>query len=166
MTPLVSFLLQNNKIGAIAPAIIDDDGYVQDSCRDYITPFSFVKRQINRILTKKEVVLDGNKDYSKIQTVDWLVGAFVIVTRKAYELTNGLETKYFLYVEDMDWSTRIRKAGFEIVYYPLVTITYKGTRSARNSSKYAKYFIQGLLRYWIKFAFSLPKRDKLIFENK
>ncbi len=83
--------------------------------------------------------------YNKIQTVDWIIGAFIMVSRKAYEATGGLDDNFFMYTEDLDWCTRIRQQGFEIVYYPFTRITYKGTRRARNSFKYARIFIESHL---------------------
>lgn len=164
ISPMVEFMVKNSNIGALAPVIVDKDNNIQDSCREYITPVRFAKRQLSRFLSKKEVLLDSNRNYAKVQTVDWVIGAFIMVRREAYMATKGLDTSYFLYVEDMDWCTRIRKSGFEIVYYPKIQIEYKGTRSARKSKKYAKIFMQGLFRYWKKFGLVPPRRKVLIFD--
>lgn len=164
LSPMVEFMEKNAEIGAIAPAIVDEDNNIQDTCRDYITPIRFMKRQMLRLLFQKEVLLDSNRDYTKVQTVDWIIGAFIMVRREAYVVTKGLDTSYFLYVEDMDWCTRIRESGFEIVYFPKTQIEYKGTRSARKSKKYAKIFIKGLFRYWKKFCLIPPRRKILIFD--
>jgi GT2 family glycosyltransferase len=86
-----------------------------------------------------------------------------MVKNDVYKATKGLDEGYFLYVEDMDWCTRIRKNGYEIVYFPNAVIEYAGTRAARNSIKYAKVFINSMFRYWKKFGFffGYPQRDIL-----
>ena len=68
-----------------------------------------------------------------------------------------------MYAEDMDWCTRIRLAGWEVVYYPKVKIQYKGTRSARKNTGSAKIFLNSLKTYWKKFGFffGYPKRKKI-----
>lgn len=160
---MVRFLQQHPEIGAIAPQIVDASGEIQDSCRHYISVQSFIWRQIRRKLTGKEVLLNTRVDYSKVQTVDWVIGAFIMVSRAVYEKTGGLSDDYFMYAEDMDWCTRIRLAGWEVVYYPKVKIQYKGTRSARKNTGSAKIFINSLRTYWKKFGFfwGYPKRTEL-----
>lgn len=164
---MVSFLQKHPQVGAIAPQIVDEEGNLQDTCREYVSLPSFAYRQLMRVITHKESILNPFFDYQKIQTVDWVIGAFIMVSRKAYERTNGLSEDYFMYAEDLDWCTRIRKAGFEVVYYPKAVVEYKGTRSARKSKKYAKIFLKSHLTYWKKFGFlfGYPKRKEMIFEG-
>lgn len=162
---MVSFLQQHPEIGAIAPQIVDECGEIQDSCRHYISVQSFIWRQIRRKLTGQEVLLNTRVDYSKVQTVDWVIGAFIMVSRAVYDKTGGLSDDYFMYAEDMDWCTRIRLAGWEVVYYPKVKIQYKGTRSARKNTGSARIFINSLKTYWKKFGYlgGFPKRKQVIY---
>lgn len=164
LQPLVSFLEQHDEVGAIAPQLRAADGEIQDTARPYVTPYSFLKRLFNRFRKKTVCVMEEGMDYSKVQTVDWVIGAFIMATRKAYEATNGLDEEFFMYAEDVDWCTRIRQQGFEIVYYPKVAVEYKGTRRARSSWKYKKIFLKSHLHYWNKFGFiggSYPKRKNI-----
>lgn len=167
LTEMADFLVKHSEVGAIAPQLVDGDGSIQDSCREYITPFNFIGRQIRRIFRKEDSIRDNNIDYNKIQTVDWVIGAFIMVTRAVYEKTHGLSSDYFMYVEDMDWCTRIRRNGYEIVYYPNASVVYKGSRKARQSFKYAVIFLKSLLIYWRKFGFFniLPQRKKIIYST-
>lgn len=162
---MVDFLQQHPEVGAIAPQIVDENGQIQDSCRHYISVQSFIWRQIRRKITNKEVLLNPRVDYSKIQTVDWIIGAFIMVSRAVYEKTNGLSDDYFMYAEDMDWCTRIRLEGWEVVYYPKVKIQYKGTRSARKNIGSARVFIDSLKTYWKKYGFfwGFPIRKSIFY---
>ncbi len=163
---LAGFLKAHPDIGAIAPQIKDESGNIQDTARCYVSLPRYIKRQLTRLLLHKSSILDPDVDYTKVQTVDWIIGAFIMVSRKAYVLTNGLDDIYFMYAEDLDWCTRIRQKGLEIVYFPKLSITYKGTRRARNNGKYAKIFIKSHVAYWKKFGFicGYPKRKNIIFE--
>ena len=145
---MAEFLTTHPEVGAIGPKIVDDENNIQDSCRSYVTLPSYIMRQVKRILFKKDSVLDSKFDYNSVQTVDWIIGAFIMVTREVYEKTGGLCDDYFMYAEDLDWCTRIRKAGYEVVYYPKAQIVYKGTRSARHSWKYMKIFLKSHFLYW------------------
>ena len=162
---MIRFMEDHPAIGAIAPQMRDAEGNIQDTARPYVSVPRYVWRQTKRIVRHKISVLDTQMDYSLTQTTDWVIGAFIMVSRKAYELTGGLDNRFFMYAEDLDWCTRIRQQGLEVVYYPQVLITYKGTRRARSNSKYAKIFISSHIKYWKKFGFfyGYPPRKKCIY---
>ena len=163
---MMDFMAKHPKVGAIAPQMKDSDGNIQDTARPYVNVSRYVVRQLKRIIGKRESVLD-HMDYNRVQTVDWLIGAFIMVSREAYERTGGLDDSFFMYAEDLDWCTRIRQKGLEIVYYPHCVITYKGTRRARNNWRYARIFIRSHFIYWRKFGFfsGYPRRRKLFFDD-
>lgn len=167
LSSMVRFLELHQGIGAIAPKIVSKEGEIQDSCRPYVSIQSYFYRSAKRIFEHKTAVLPKNIDYNLIQTVDWVIGAFIMVREDVVKLTNGLDEQYFMYAEDLDWCTRIRQSNYEIVYYPKASIEYKGSRSARSSYKYAKIFFKSHLHYWGKFGFfsGYPKRKKILFEE-
>lgn len=73
-------------------------------------------------------------------SVDWGIGAFMMMSRESYETVNGLDESYFLSREDMDLCRRIHLNGYSVVYYPGACGQYAGTCSARKSRKYAWIF--------------------------
>lgn len=144
---MVNYLHDDNTIGIIAPQIINSKGEIQDSFRDFITPINFIKRHIKRILRRKHLI-----NITEFPTkVDWVIGAFMMMSRKAYDSVKGLDEHYFLYCEDMDLCKRMHLKGYSVIYFPEVKIEYEGTRSARRSPKYAFIFIKSLFKYWCKF---------------
>jgi GT2 family glycosyltransferase len=56
--------------------------------------------------------------------VDRAVGALMAVSRAAVEAAGELDEGLFAYVEDVDWSLRIRAAGFECVLVPDAVATH------------------------------------------
>ncbi len=164
---MIDFMERHPEVGAIAPQMRDEEGHIQDTARPYVSLSSYTHRQVKRLLTHKTSIMNPDMDYTQVQTVDWLIGAFIMVSRKAYMATNGLDDSYFMYAEDLDWCTRIRQQGFEVVYYPKTIITYKGTRRARTNWRYAKIFVKSHLRYWHRFGFfwGYPVRKKIIFDE-
>lgn len=165
LSEMVAFMNQHDEIGAVGPCIHDAEGNLQDTARPYVSLPRFLWRQAKRMLLHKTSILNSEMDYTKTQTVDWVIGAFIMVSRKAYELTGGLDDRFFMYAEDLDWCTRIRMKGLEIVYYAKSDITYKGTRRARSNKKYAKIFLRSHLIYWHKYGFvyGYPKRKKIMY---
>ena len=143
---MIDYLTSDVSIGLIAPRIENATGVVQDSYRDFITPVRFIKRHFSRLLHREKQYETG-----EILRVDWVIGAFMAMSRKAYETVGGFDDAYFLYCEDMDLCKRMHLKGYSVVYYPHAVIEYEGTRSARRSWKYAQIFMKSLFRYWRKF---------------
>lgn len=166
LSVLTDFLKSHKEVGAIAPLIVGHNGEIQDSCRRFVTPWRFIKRQLRRKLTHEVSVRSEKFDYSKTQTVDCVIGAFIMVTREVYQRVGGLDDKYFMYAEDIDWCTRIWKAGYKVVYCPKVKVEYEGSRNARNNIKYAKIFIKSHIKYWKKhgFLFGYPKNKTINYD--
>ena len=158
----IYFLQENPDVGAVGPLIKDNKGVIQDSARPYVTLYTWVIRQLKRLLGKNE-----RYNLSKTQTVDWVIGACILMSRKAYLLTGGLDEHYFMYAEDLDLCTRIRENNLEVVYYPQMEVEYAGTRSARHSLKYARIFLQSHWHYWKQYGFLTNNvvRKVIIFDN-
>lgn len=148
LEPMVNYLQKHQKVGIVAPKIMDDEGVIQDSFRHFITPWGFFLRQLGWIKDKGKLHV---KDFNEPIKGDWVIGAFMMCRRDFYVHVGGLSDDYFMYCEDMDWCKRAHLAGYDVAYFPETVIEYKGTRSARKSWKYAKIHIKSLLTYWRKY---------------
>lgn len=143
---MLTYFLLHDKIGIIAPKIVNKSDVIQDSFRNFITPLNFVGRHLKRLSQKAEVHVGKEP-----RCVDWVIGAFMMTRRSVYEEIGGLDNRYFMYCEDMDWCKRAHRAGYDVTYFPQAVVEYEGTRSARHSWKYAWIFVKSLFRYWFKF---------------
>ena len=158
----VQYMKTHPAVGAIGPRIVDADGNVQDSCRPFLTLPRFVKRQLARLSSHREVILEKDFDYSACQPVPWVIGAFIMARKSAVEAVGLLDEKYFMYNEDMDWCTRFWKNGQPVYYYPALSVRYKGTRAARRKLKYAWIFLRSNLRYWCLYGFFRNRYEKTV----
>lgn len=70
----------------------------------------------HRGLGKKDDALIGSGDGPR--PVDYVSGAAALLSRNALERTGLLDESYVIYVEDVDWSARARRAGFVLWYEP------------------------------------------------
>ncbi|MCW2953660.1 MAG: glycosyl transferase family 2 [Conexibacter sp.] len=75
------------------------------------------------LLTGYSGVPDGHgrpdaPEFRVERQVDRAVGAFMAVSRQAIEAAGPLDDDLFAYVEDVDWSLRIRRAGFSVWFVP------------------------------------------------
>jgi GT2 family glycosyltransferase len=61
-------------------------------------------------------------------------GAALAVSRPALERAGLLDESLFLYVEDVEWSLRIRRAGFAVVFVPGARVRHKGAAATGGRS--------------------------------
>ncbi len=148
LTPMLNYLNNNPTVGLIAPKIIDKEGIIQDSFRDFISPIAFIKRQIDLFFRHGQLNVNN---FTHPTQVDWVIGAFMMFRKDFYEKVGGLSEDYFMYCEDMDWCKRAHLAGYDVVYFPESVIEYKGTRASRKSWKYTKIHIKSLFTYFKKY---------------
>ncbi len=61
-------------------------------------------------------------------------GAAMAVSRAAIERAGLLDEELFAYVEDVDWSLRVRKAGFSVVFVPDAKVWHLGSASTGGAT--------------------------------
>lgn len=70
--------------------------------------------------------------YAQEHSVDWLVGAFLIVRREAVAAVGPMDDGFFLYSEEVDWCYRFHQAGWDVRHLPLMTIIHHCGRHDRG----------------------------------
>lgn len=73
-----------------------------------------------------------NSDLTSPFTVDLVSGAFMFFKKEAYELSGGFDTNIFLFYEEMDICLRLKKKGYETVFYPDSTFIHYMGQSSTN----------------------------------
>lgn len=56
--------------------------------------------------------------------VDWVSGAFLMTRRNLWNDIGGLDERYFMYVEDVDYCRQVRERGFDVAYIPSVEVMH------------------------------------------
>jgi len=92
-----------------------------------------------------------NKSVDEESQIDACTGAYMLFSRKIYELTKGFDEQFFMYGEDLDLCKRVRDLGYKIWYYPKTySYHYKG-QSSRKAPKLALYaFHKVMILYYKK----------------
>ena len=62
----------------------------------------------------------------KIEEVDWISGAFLMVKKKIIESSGLMDEDFFLYAEEVEWCSRIRKFGKLCIFGDLGIIHLQG----------------------------------------
>lgn len=85
--------------------------------------------------------------YSTSHEVDWVTGAFVMVKKEVYKKVGGIDEKYFMYGEEMEWMYRIKKAGYVVQYFVDAQATHLQGASTKSLSRMFISEMNGYI-YW------------------
>lgn len=79
--------------------------------------------------------------FNKVEQTDFVTGCLFITKREVLEKVGLLNDDYFLYLEDVDFNIRVRRAGYRTVFDPSVKIWHKVAQSSGIGSSLNDYFI-------------------------
>lgn len=97
--------------------------------------------------------------YNIVSDTDFATGACMLVRREVLEKVGLFDEKYFMYLEDVDLSLRIKKAGWRVLYAPDGFLWHKVARSSGIGSELNDYyFTRNRLLFGMRYA---PLRAKL-----
>ncbi|MFC0771488.1 glycosyltransferase family 2 protein [Terrimonas alba] len=136
VTELVSTLDKNPTIGLISPKIL----YHHSDIIQYAgyTPLEYITGK-NKCIGQFET--DKGQYDKKTGKTGYAHGAAMMVNRRAIEKAGVMEENFFLYYEELDWSERIRKRGFEIWVNPQAVIYHKESVSVGKQSPLKEYYM-------------------------
>ena len=66
------------------------------------------------------------KEASQVETVDWISGAFLMVKKEAIDKAGMLDEDFFLYAEEVEWCSRLKKTGELCIFGDLKIIHLEG----------------------------------------
>ena len=78
--------------------------------------------------------------YQKKEETEFATGCAVLIKREVFETTGLYDERYFLYLEDLDLSVRVKNAGFKIIYQPKAIVWHKNAQSSGFGSGLHDYF--------------------------
>ena len=62
--------------------------------------------------------------------IDYATGCCILARRTVIEQVGTFDEKYYMYSEDADWSMRVRRAGYNIIFEPQARVWHKLSVSA------------------------------------
>lgn len=122
--------------GLLVPRVMDSFGRQADFSRRLLTPWQLLLRTL------------GMRDVVPPQRTDWLVGAFQLVRRSAFEQIGGFDQRYFLYLEDADLCLRLKLAGWNLRCVDRAQVQHEAQRRSRSSPRYFRWHVASLLKHW------------------
>ncbi|MBI2865690.1 MAG: glycosyltransferase family 2 protein [Chloroflexi bacterium] len=154
---MVGYLDDHPQVGVVGPKLLDADGSVQSSHRRFPTlATGFVESTILqrywpqcRLLSRYYCLdLPMDRDHE----VDWVVGACLMVRRRAIDDVGPLDESFFMYSEELDWCWRMKKAGWKVAFLPSAQVVHHyGKSSERDLPHRHIFFNDSKLKLYRKY---------------
>ena len=141
---LLSLAQKKQDLGIAGPKLLNPDGTPQPSTGPFYTlPVTFFS------LFRGDRYL--RHAYSQEKAVDWLSGACFLIKRELIYKVGLLDEKFFMYVEEMEYCYRAKKAGYLTYFFPQAEVYHLERGSSPEGKQKAIWGIyQGLIYFYQK----------------
>jgi hypothetical protein len=153
---MVTWMDDNPRAGVAGCKLIDDKGGVVPHVREFprFGDQMAITLKIPHIfpgVLNNYIIKDF--DYSEEREVDSIRGSFFAIRREVIEEIGGLDERYFIWFEEVDYCRRVKEAGWKVMYTPATTcVDYVGKSFIQvPKGKTQKYFRDSMLKYFYKW---------------
>lgn len=115
--------------------LIDEQGHTSRACARFPTVgmFAAAALGLDRLPRLRGYTLHMlDWDHTETRDVDHVIGAFYLIRRKVFESLGGFDERFFVYLEDLDLSLRVKQAGGRVVYLADARAFHAGGGTSRQ----------------------------------
>jgi hypothetical protein len=142
LVKMVKFMDENPKVGLATCRVELADGRIDPaSHRGFPTPWAAITYYLGleKLWPKSRLFgryHQGWQDLSQIHEIDCPTGAFFFIRRQVIRQIGLLDEGFFMYGEDIDFSYRVKQAGWQVMYAPITRIIHlKGASGMKKQVK-------------------------------
>ena len=141
---LVSLAKKEKDLGIAGPKLLNPNKTAQPSTGPFYTlPVVFLS------LFRGDRFL--RRSYQSKREVEWVSGACFLINQEIIEKIGFLDENFFMYVEEMEYCFRAKKAGYKTYFYPQAEVFHLVRGSATAGKQKAIWEIyKGLLYFYQK----------------
>ncbi|MEY4744186.1 MAG: hypothetical protein RL272_131 [Candidatus Parcubacteria bacterium] len=154
---MAGYMRRHPHVGILGPRLVGADGKLQPSVRRFPTLASqaLIMLKLHRALrglpSLRRYFAD-DFDYGKEAAVDQVMGAAFMIRKGLIRELGGLDERFFIWFEEVDYCKRAKDAGFQVWYAPVATVVHNGGESFGRAFGPTKqrYFNDSLRKYFAK----------------
>ena len=155
--PALLASLKDQTMGVVAPLILSAEDKIEDSARQFPTPFKIACKALGCYKDHDYVITE-----QLIQS-DWVGGMFMLFPNKVFTQLAGFDERYFLYYEDVDLCARLRLLGYDVVLNPKAKVFHYAQRASHVNFKYFRWHLLSMLRFFVSSVFWRVQFKKGLF---
>jgi N-acetylglucosaminyl-diphospho-decaprenol L-rhamnosyltransferase len=125
---LIAELDRHSDVAVAGPRLVDGSGRAELSFGRMLGPWNELRqKRLGQSAAAVEALT------RRPQYPDWVSGACLLVRRADADAVGGLDERYFMYTEDVDFCAAIRARGRKILFVPGVEVVHLRGRSAASA---------------------------------
>lgn len=135
---LVQAAAAHPRAAAVAPRLERPDGTLEHSTHPFpslavaaVTAVGGDRWLPHRLADR--LLLEPAWDHRRPRSVDWAVGAALVMRREAIQDVGGFDERFFMYAEDLAWCHRAAARGWSIRFEPAAVVVHVGNASGQHS---------------------------------
>ena len=133
---LIATLDAHDDVAVVGPRLVDGAGRLEISFGPMIAPWSELwQKSLVWAHARSLPVLAAlaERRARRPRLVDWVSGACLLVRRDDAMAVGGLDERYFLYAEDVDFCAAVRARGRHVLFTPAAEVVHRRGRSGRHA---------------------------------
>jgi hypothetical protein len=110
--------------------------YVMKGGLNYLLPLPYMGSILKSIADLMKLKKPSVSETKTVLEVDWINGAFLMVKKPAIEKAGKLDNDFFLYAEEAEWCSRLKKQGKLCLFgeYNVLHLQGESSKEAFNSA--------------------------------
>jgi len=145
---------KNQDVGIVGIQLLDEQNCIARSCARFPTLGIFAVQAlgINRLHGLRHLNTHmSNWEHDETRAVDHVIGAFYLIRRSIFESLGGFDERFFVYLEDLDFSLRVQQSGYRSVYLAGAQAFHAGGGTSRQvKARRLFYSLRSRLIYGFK----------------
>ena len=150
-TPLIEDIRRGDG-DIVAPRVEDKAGRIQDSARPLPSPWTILGRR----LTLRPGTL-ANLGALPARP-DWIAGLFLLMPSVLFRDLGGMDERYFLYFEDVDFCLRARLQGYRLFVDKGLRVVHQARRASRRNPRYLGQHLASAVRFFSSPVYRAARR--------
>ncbi len=144
----------NERVGILGVQLLDSEGRIARTCSRFLTPAMVLRKilgldQYIRGPWLPQTMTDW--DHATTARVEHVMGAFFLVRRALFQRLGGMDERFFVYLEDVDFSLRAHQMGFDSLYLAQAQIFHRsGGASSQAKARRLYYALASRILYGFK----------------
>ena len=162
---LFVFMQENKTVAAGCPSLLNADRSPQNAGNYFVKGglnilltlpvLNTITKSIGNILKFKKPSMT---QATSVHYVDWISGAFMFVRKSVIEKSGMMDEDFFLFSEEIEWCSRLKKQGEIAVYADAYVIHLEGGTTKRvmdgdSKSYYEFWTVKGyqlMISHWLR----------------
>ena len=136
----LAYMQEHPQCGVLGVRLVGRDGEPQPGCRYFPTPLNtfWARAGLPRRFGSPRMVDDVEWDHREIRECDWVPGCYYLIRREVLDKVGLFDPRFFLYFEEVDHCREVRKAGWQVHFWPHVSVVHIGGESAKSDGSISK----------------------------